>query len=341
MSKELDIQLVSYLTGNCSSDERMMVEQWINLSDNNKALFEEFKLAWENSDSKNDSFIIDVDKSWNEFKVLADFEEEQTEVEQTEVNQTVATSNTKNRFLFISGIAAALVVLFGLYFVLDTNTEVKDFSYTATVAQPDSPLLLPDGSSVVLNKGSKIVHPEQFSSPSRNINFKGEAFFEVISNPDKPMIIASDNIRVKVLGTSFNLCNYTNSNEISVYLEKGKVLFYSIDNTDGSILEQVVLLPGQKASFNKTTGLISKQVFANNNHNAWKTGALEFVKTPMSEVINVLEKTYNIEIESDASLDDCLLTATFNDESPESIFESLHIIYGFNFEIQGNTVKIY
>ena len=336
MNKELDIQqLISYLTGNCSSDEQMKVEQWINLSEENKMLFDEFKLVWENSGSNVDSFLIDVDKSWSKFKVLADFKEE------IDATTIVDTKKTRNVFLSISSVAAVIVVLFGLYFILNMNQEVKDLSFTATTTQNDSPVLLPDGSKVIMDKGAKIVYPEQFASDIRNLNFKGEAFFEVTSNPEKPMIIASDNIRVKVLGTSFNLCNCNNSNEISVYLETGKVLFYSIDNTDGSVLEQVVLLPGQKASFNKTTGLITKQNYTNNNHNAWKTGALEFVKAPMSDVITVLEKTYKIKIDSDESLRDYLLTARFKDETPESIFETLQIIYGFSFEIEGDTVKIY
>lgn len=336
MNKELDIQqLVSYLTGNCSSKEQIMVEQWISMSEENKMLFDEFKLVWGNSDSKHDLFLIDVDKSWNEFKVLANFKEE---IESTKI---VSGKKPRNIFLRISSVAAVIMVLFGLYFILNINSEVKDLSYTATTTQNNSPVLLPDGSKVIMDKGAKIVYPEQFASDLRNINFKGEAFFEVTSNPEKPMIIASDNIRVKVLGTSFNLSNCDNNDEISVYLEKGKVLFYSIDNTDGSVLEQVVLLPGQKASFSKTTGLISKYNFTNNNHNAWKTGALEFVKAPLSDVIRVLEKTYKIKIDSDKSLDNLLLTAHFKDETPESIFETLQIIYGFSYEIEGDTVKIY
>ncbi len=337
MSKELDIQqLVSYLTQNCSKGEELMVEQWINSSEDNKVLFDEFKLVWENSAIKNDSCLIDVDKSWNEFKVLADFKKEEIEV----IKPTVGISS-RNIFISVSSIAAVIVVLFGLYFLLDTNLAVENINYTATNFQSDSPLLLSDGSSIVMNTGAKIVYPEQFTSDIRNINFKGEAFFEITSNPEKPMIIATDNIRVKVLGTSFSLCNCDNSDEISVYLETGKVLFYSIDNTDGSILEQVVLVPGQTASFSKTTGLITKQEFTNNNHNAWKTGALEFVKAPLSDVIKVLEKTYKIKIDSDESLNNFLLTARFNGETPESIFESLHIIYGFNYEMQGDTVRIY
>ena len=69
--------------------------------------------------------------------------------------------------------------------------------------------------------------------------------------------------------------------------------------------------------------------------------ALEFVKAPMPDVIQVLEKTYKVEINSQISLLDNLLTARFNNETPESIFESLQIIYGFNYEINDNSIMIY
>ena len=154
------------------------------------------------------------------------------------------------------------------------------------------------------------------------------------------MIIASDNIRVKVLGTSFNLCNDINSDEITVYLETGKILFYSVNDND-DVLEQIILYPGQKGIYNRSTGLITKNNFLDKNHLAWKTGILEFVKAPLPDVIKVIEHTYRVDIESNLPLQNNLLTARFNNETTESILESLQIIYGFHFESANNKVIIY
>lgn len=302
-------------------------------------MFDEFKQVWDLSVVNNDSsFIdIDIDKSWNNFKERANFIEE-SEIQK--VNSNIG-FNIKGFLYHTTRLAALIIVVLGLYWVFNNDKPVKIINYIATSVQSDYPFVLPDGSNITLNKDAKIEYPEQFSSEIRQLSFEGEAFFEVVSNPQQPMIIAMENVRVKVLGTSFNLCNYYNSDEITVYLESGKILFYSLDNEDGSVQEQIILYPGQKGVYNKNTGLITKQIFTNNNHLAWKTGKLEFVNAPLTDVIKVLERTYKIKISSEAAIDNCSLTARFNNETPESIFESLQIIYGFNFEISDDSVLIY
>ncbi len=338
MNKEFNIQqLVSYLTGNCSKNEQKVVEHWLTLSDENMLLYEEFKQVWESSAAGGDSCLVDIDKAWGNFKSRANFNET-TAVETIESKKHF----TKRSFFVVSSrIAAIIVVVFGLYLLIDRGNQVENYSYTAATALLDSPFVLPDGSNVTMNEGAEINYREYFSSDIRTIDFKGEAFFDVAHNPDKPMIIAAGNVRVKVLGTSFNLCNCVHSNEITVHLETGKVLFYSVDENDGSILEQIILLPGQKGVYNKTTGSITKHQVNNSNHLAWKTGALEFVNAPLPEVIKVLERTYRINVKSEVSVEDYKLTARYNNETPHSIFESLQIIYGLDYEINGESVIIY
>lgn len=338
MNKELNIQqLVSYVTGNCSKKQQESAEQWLNMSNDNMMLFDELKQVWDLTAANNESCLIDINKSWGDFKDRANF------------NETITVETVKNRKSFsiksllskAARVAALIVIVFGLYLLFDKGNQVETLYYTAAIAQTDSPLVLPDGSNVIMNKGAKIDYPEHFPSDTRYVNFKGEAFFDIAHNPEKPMVIATDNVRVKVLGTSFNLCNCIHTDEIVVYLESGKILFYSVDNTDGSVLEQIILLPGQNGVYNKNTGLITKHQTTNNNHIAWKTGVLEFVKVPLPDVIKVLEKTYRISIKSEISLIDYQLTARFNNETPESVFESLQIIYGLNFKINGNSILIY
>ena len=338
MTDELNIQrLVSYITGNCSKKEQELVEQWLGMSDDNRMLFKDFKQAWASSAAVSQSCLLDIDKAWENFKNRANFGE-------TIPAKTVENTkhfNIKGFLVNTARVAALMVVLFGLYFLFDKENPIETQRYIATVTQSGSPFILPDGSNIILNKGAEIEYPKQFSSDVRSINFKGEAFFDIAHNPHKPMIIAVGNVRVKVLGTTFNLCNCEYSDKITVYLETGSILFYSVDDVDGSIQEQIILNPGQKGIYNKKTGLITKQQTYNNNHLAWKTGVLEFINAPLPDVIKALENTYKINVVSEVSLSSYNLSARFNNETPESIFESLQIIYGFNYEIVDNSVLIY
>lgn len=338
MNKEFNIaHLVSYITGNCSKQTREMVEQWLALSNNNVMLFDDLKKAWDHTSVKSHSHLINIDEKWNDFKIRANFIES---VPVEVVNSSKAFS-LKSILYTASRVAALIVIVFGLYLLFDKGNKVDEFSYTSATAQTDTPFVLPDGSDITMNAGAKVDYPEYFASDIREINFRGEAFFDIAHNPDQPMIIASDNVRVKVLGTSFNLSNCIDCDEITVYLETGKVLFYSVNPDNGDILEQIILAPGQKGIYNKNTGLITKQLFTNNNHLAWKTGILEFVNAPLPEVIEMLENTYNINVDSELPVSDYLLTARFKNETPESIFESFHTIFGLNYKIDNNSVLIY
>ncbi|MFK5857536.1 MAG: FecR domain-containing protein [Bacteroidota bacterium] len=338
MNKEFDIQqLVSYLTGNCSQKEQELVEQWIALSKDNMLLFDELKRVWNSSSIINGKHEVNVEKAWAEFKLRTSFEIKST----TKPVEVSKPKTFKRIFYYASRVAALAIIVFGLYFLLDKSSTVEMQNYSASNFTPDDPIMLPDGSSVVMNKGARINYPEEFSSETRDVSFKGEAFFNIAHNPNKPMVIATGDVRVKVLGTSFDLCNCINSDEITVYLESGKILFYSIDEIDGSILEQIILYPGQKGVYNKNTGLITKHRFTDKNHVAWKTGVLEFVNAPLPEVVKVLEHTYQIQVNSDINLADYQLTARFNNESTGSIFESLQVIYGFDYKIEDDLVVIY
>jgi ferric-dicitrate binding protein FerR (iron transport regulator) len=333
VNKDFNIQhLVSYLSGNCSKTEQEMVKEWISLSDDNMLLFEDFKKVWDTTTVENEVCKVDINKSWDKFKVLANFEEDVVLSHPKSVN--------RGFIYYATRIAALFLVSFGIYFLFNSEKTIETVKYSSVVEKKNSAVVLPDGSKVTVKNGVEMDYPISFASNTRDVNFRGEAFFEVVSNPEKPMIIAADNVRVKVLGTAFSLSNIDDNDEITVYLESGKVSFYSVDE-EGNILEQIILKPHQKGVYNKVSGLITKNEVTDNNHIAWKTGALEFVQAPLTDVIDVLEHTYDININSKSDLGDLMLTARFDNETPESILESLKVIYGFKYEIRGNIVSIY
>ena len=338
MNNDFDIQLlVAYLTGNCSEKEQETVDAWLLSSNDNVLLFNDFKKVWGLTSSNNRSYIIDVDSRWDDFKSRAGFGENKEVI----VDSVVKNNRIKKAFINFSKIAAVIVLLFSVYFLINHEKEIVNISYDSTVAESDSPLVLGDGSEITMNRESHLVYPKDFNKDIREVSFSGEAFFDVAHNPEQPMIISTGNVRVKVLGTSFNLCNCENMDEVTVHLETGKILFYSIDQNNGRTLEQVIVNPGEVGVYSKSTGLITKHDYIGTNHTAWKTGVLEFVNAPLQEVVSVIENTYGIEIDTRIDMSTYSLTARYENETPESIFKSLQIIYGFNYEIINDSILIH
>jgi len=326
-----------YLSGNITDQEQLAFEAWLKQSPDHQMEYDDFKRVWSYTALDNTGFTFDVDAGWKELNLrIKAVESLSTDIKE---HKTVFSK----QFLYIATrVAAILVIAFGLYFIFNsikTDKKPLNLEYTA-LEIPTQPITLPDGSEIIPNIGATISYPEVFASETRKIDFSGEAYFNIAHNPDKPFIISSGGLQIKVLGTSFNFCTCPEGDHMVLYLESGKVQFSSLNVADGSISEQLILMPGQKGIFNKKSGLISKSEFTNQNFLAWKTGVLVFEKTPLDEVLSAIERTYHLNIEANRSLEAYNLTATFEKETPESIFESIHTIFGIEYAIDGQNVVL-
>jgi len=328
--------LGKYLSGNCSDEERISVKNWLKQSPDNQAVYDKYKQLWNYTASDVINTTVDVDKGWEELNRRIKV------AEHISVDLLDQKSILRKRFIYaLTRVAAVLLIAFGLFYIFNSinNQKPENINYVADKIH-QQPVQLEDGSMVYLNKGAKITYPKTFTAENRKIIFEGEAFFEIAHNPDKPFIITSGELEVEVLGTSFNLCTCSEGEEMILYLESGKVRFSAVNTENGAINEQLILLPGQKGIFNKTNGTVCRSEFENQNYLAWKTGILVFEKTPLSDVFMVLEKTYDLQIISDKSIEGLALTACFDNETQESVFESLHTIFGITYTINDQIVTV-
>src|SRR5690606_5078196 len=161
--------------------------------------------------------------------------------------------------------------------------------------------VLPDGTQVKLNSSSSIKYPEQFSEDLREVFLKGEAFFEVKHDQQRPFIVHSGDLKIQVLGTSFNVRDYGDETETRVALVTGKVRIDPQSDTSSSL----VLEPAQMAVFNRENRSLQKKPFDFKTEIGWKEGVLIFSNTTLAEAFDKIERWYGVEIKCD---DDILLT---------------------------------
>ena len=184
-----------------------------------------------------------------------------------------------------------------------------------------SQVVLPDGSKVWLNAESTIKFQVPFQENSRNIDIVGEAFFDVVKNPDQPFVVQSGNVKVKVLGTRFNYKAFADDENIEVVLEEGKI---ALNLQSDSKNKETILIPGDRAVIEKES---SKTTVRNENINkyiAWHSGKLVFDNSPMSEVAQLLERWYGVEVPVlDSEIMNYRFTTTFENESLFQVIELL------------------
>jgi ferric-dicitrate binding protein FerR (iron transport regulator) len=198
-----------------------------------------------------------------------------------------------------------------------------------------SKIELADGTTVYLNSGSTLRFPQSFESmEQRNVFLDGEAFFSVTKNKSHPFVVQTQQLAVKVLGTTFNVNAYSDNKIVDVALVEGSVL---LEHGSGNVKkEEMNLSPNQVAVLDVNKNLLTKSEAVDlYKYTAWINGRIVFFGDPIQTVVKRLEKWYNVEIEiSDKKLENYRFTGTFIDESLEQILHVLSLTSPMTYEIQ-------
>lgn len=201
-----------------------------------------------------------------------------------------------------------------------------------------SELILPDGSRVWLNAGSRLIYPDKFENKNREVLLIGEAFFEVEHNENQPFIVQTTDIRIKVLGTHFNVSAYPTDQVIETVLSQGKVR--QEQNNSNMFSESTDIYPGQMAVFNKTERTTQVKEVDVENFTLWKEGLLKFESTDMSRLIKKLERYFNIRlIYSDPMLGTIRISGKLDlTDSCESVLENVADAAAVNITRNGDSI---
>jgi transmembrane sensor len=172
----------------------------------------------------------------------------------------------------------------------DQSTATVAYNTMHTPKGRQFQLLLPDGSKVWLNAASSIKYPTVFNGNERNVEIAGEAYFEVAKNPHQPFKVQINNaVYVEVLGTHFNVNAYSNEDAIKTTLIEGKVKLSSAS-------ESAILKPGQQAALTQQAPIAINDKIDVDKVLAWKNGIFNFDGLGLKEVMQQLERWYDIEV---------------------------------------------
>ena len=189
-----------------------------------------------------------------------------------------------------------LMLAASLYFYQSANRQRKQLANISLVhkfaANGNRELIvLPDCSKVWLNAGSVLIYPSQFLSDERNVCLSGEAYFDVTKDAEKPFTVSMNQLKLTVLGTTFNATSYPDTPEITTTLETGK-LKINIDGQTGDY----ILNPSDQLVYNSKTGEVNISQVNTADYSAWRMGALYFNDTPFADAVRQLERTYGVKI---------------------------------------------
>lgn len=223
--------------------------------------------------------------------------------------------------------------------VLDLPEDLKRMTWATKQTQKGerTKILLPDGSLVWLNADSRLAFPEKFST-TREVSLAGEAFFDVVKDPQHPFVIHLNKGDIRVLGTSFNVKSFADEHVIETSVVSGKVAFIP---ATGKKNDTLFITQNTKAIYNKDSGRTEKLKTVSIEDRAWTDGKMIFHSATLSEVAKVLERTYGKKvILENASLKNCKLTGTFQENTLEEITALIAATKDYQFKITEKELRI-
>lgn len=250
-----------------------------------------------------------------------------------DVKKHVAISHKWLRYVAV--IIPALLLLGGYLYV---NKEVRMME-VMTLDCEQKQCTLPDGTIVQLNSSSKITYPSRFCDTIRTVELVGEAYFVVTPDKSKPFVVKTNHLSVKVLGTKFNICAYPADDRSTATLNSGKI---QVDVISGETDNRYVLKPSQQIAYNKVDGSVLINTVPTENM-SWKEGKLIFQESTFNDIMNTLERRYNVVIHYDKTMfaNDPYSIKFINNENVKQILNVLQdVVGGFEYKIRNNEITL-
>ena len=246
--------------------------------------------------------------------------------------------------------AAAAVLLLGLliplaYLYNKPHTAQIVTHYVEIVTQRGEikTVILPDLTEVTLNVESRIKYPSRFSGHERPVELVGQASFHVVSDPERPFTIHTENMDIQVLGTVFDVKAYTEDVLSSVSVLSGKVkVSLSGGTVEKPCVTSQILEKNQQLKMDKTTGKTEKMTIDVDKYMLWKDGTLYFYRTPIRDVVNILNRHFHqVDIVLTGGEYKNLITGSHHNESPEAILKSIVSTTGLKCKKEGNRYTLF
>jgi transmembrane sensor len=266
--------------------------------------------------------------------------------------------------------ASIVIVALGFWWFSKPLSEGKGkaaienpINEVATKPGSKTRIVLPDGSIVWLNGDSKLSYKNMFQGKVRKVQLSGEAYFDVVSNPERPFIINGASITVSVTGTKFNVRDYPGEKKSETLLISGKVTVrsnrnpeksYSLKPNEKIIIEEefekaesVIKSEGDKTDNAEAFKVEILPLQLNFDHKipvetAWLNNQLAFFNESFRDVAYKMEKWYGVEIEfANSELERFRFRGKFENESLIEALEALRFSTPFRYDIQNSKVKIY
>ena len=317
--------LLQYINQTLSASDKKEVDEWLAASPGHQKQLEQLYFTWMLTEKLQVMREVNPDKALLRFK--SDLKHKKNK---QQIKLWINRCQRIAAILFIP-----VLLLAGYFYMQDQKVTTQSVLVRANPGMTTT-VDLPDGSKVWLNANSELEFPNNFSSDKRIVRLNGEGFFDVVKDASKPFIVkAGHAYEVEVLGTSFNVAAYADSDIIETTLVEGAVALNVITSSGNQISQR--LQPDEKAIYEIREGKMEIKSVNTEFDTAWMHGELIFRNQSMDQVLKTLERYYHVKFKiQNESVLQSVITARFKNEQLPQILDYLKLASGFVYTIHKN-----
>ena len=308
-------------SGQMTSLEKQKLDEWIAKSPVNKAYYDEICKTWNLTVPATIPVMPDANEEWASLAQALNLEAEK--VKRSAFSQGIKTLvNQLSEFFApryrpaVLSFATILIAALGLFLLKDHIFSTR-YPRIYTLNKQRMQISLSDGTLIHLNSDSHLKFRKTFADTIRQVFLTGEAFFEV-AHDERPFVVITENAVTTVIGTKFNV--RARDEETRVIVKEGRVRLKSVHTDNGD----VILSNDQMSQVKGNVPPKTPEQVDTDHLLGWLENTLVFERSPFIEILDELERYYDVSIKSaDTRLDEKTLTATFKELPIETVLTSI------------------
>jgi transmembrane sensor len=362
MIKNIWILIAKKLNGEATAEELRELDALLAESEDEVSM-EALTQLWEKTSAPAKQATGELDEKWDRFNARLDIMEA-GENEACGPEDPAASSTPLLKKIIKYTAYAAVVGLFAGIVYWKSVPGRTDQGITAVVAPANgvSKIILPDGSNVWLNSGSKISYRNNDENQCREVKLSGEAYFDVVKDAGHPFTVETAHFKIKVLGTAFNVRSYANDQNAEATLVRGHIELTLTKSPDKKYVlnpsERFKLnsLPAPAKSKNVKLGKSDSLDFSSielsrvqehtieglPSETLWMKSLINFDGTEFEEIASMMEHKYNVTfIFKDDEAKKLKFTGKFTNEAIEVAMRELRATANFHYKIEKDQITIY
>ena len=312
--------MAAYLSGNITPTEKEELMGWVEDSSRGQEFFDKAVSLWSVTENMAyPDFSAGKAAAWDKVEGRLD----------NAVGLRVIGGGAKVRRMnlrsWAAAAAVALLVVAGLWHM--QQPAAPSAVIASTMNEEQEELLLPDGTKVWLNENTYLTYEEL--DGERQLRLEGEAFFDVATDSLRPFRIYTDDAVTTVLGTAFNIRAYPEEEQVEVSVKEGRVQLERREEqvevaSPAPEVQPIVLEQGEQGIFEKRTAKLEAKEKKGKNSTAWRDRKMDFNELELSEVIETIERYYEVDIElANPGLGKCPLVGKYDNPTLEDLLSAI------------------